>query len=195
MQIRDILSKHAALNNIIPKPLSKLNKDSQSARKRASNALKTVWFERFTAVPRMYESTPVSNAILHESRRAVSYMMLCLPSRFKLDAESPAIKAKVHALGVEAETRTLEFLAAHGSQAVAVGSVVKAMRALQMAGHLKPFLTSTESDLCNAILSIRRRRQLSHRSSAWPSSHDRTMNIIKMQYVLVRTAACEAFAL
>jgi hypothetical protein len=110
------------------------------ARKRASKALSTVWFEWFTAVPRLYESATVSKAVLHESRHAVSYMMICLPSGFKLDPGSSGYKAEVHALGVEAEKRTLEFLAAQGSQAVAVGSVVKAMRALQKAGQLNALL-------------------------------------------------------
>ncbi|EGZ18005.1 hypothetical protein PHYSODRAFT_331893 [Phytophthora sojae] len=110
------------------------------ARKRASKALSAVWFEWFTAVPRMYESITVSKAILHESRRAVAFMMLCLPSGFKLDPASPAYKAEVHAVGVEAEKKTLEYLAAQGSQAVAVGSVVKAMRVLHKAGHLSVLL-------------------------------------------------------
>ncbi|EGZ29033.1 hypothetical protein PHYSODRAFT_322617 [Phytophthora sojae] len=110
------------------------------ARKRASKALSTVWFEWFTAVPRMYESTTVSKAILHESRHAVAFMMLYSPSGFKLDPASPAYKAEVHAVGVEAEKKTLEYLAAQGSQAVAVGSVVKAMRALHKAGHLSVLL-------------------------------------------------------
>jgi hypothetical protein len=110
------------------------------ARKRASKALSTVWFEWFTAVPRMYESTTVTKATLHESRHAVAFKMLCLPSGFKLDPASPAYKAEVHTLGVEAEKKTLEYLAAQGSQAVAVGSVVKAMRALHNAGHLSVLL-------------------------------------------------------
>ncbi|KAE9068965.1 hypothetical protein PF010_g26849 [Phytophthora fragariae] len=106
------------------------------ARKRAPKALATVWFEWFTAVPRMYESASVSKATLHESRHAVAYMMLCLPSGFKLDPSSTGYKAEVHAVGVEAEKRALEFLAAQGSQAAAVDSVVKAMRALHKAGQL-----------------------------------------------------------
>ncbi|EGZ23167.1 hypothetical protein PHYSODRAFT_324406 [Phytophthora sojae] len=110
------------------------------ARKRASKALSTVWFEWFTAVPRMYESTTVSKAILHESRHAVAFMMLCLPSGFKLDPASPAYKAEVHAVGVEAEKKTLEYLAPQGSQAVAIGSDVKAMRALHKADHLSVLL-------------------------------------------------------
>ncbi|EGZ07818.1 hypothetical protein PHYSODRAFT_339711 [Phytophthora sojae] len=57
-----------------------------------------------------------------------------------LDPASPAYKAEVHAVGVEAEKKTLEYLAAQGSQAVAVGSVVKAMRALHKAGHLSVLL-------------------------------------------------------
>ncbi|KAE9160593.1 hypothetical protein PF005_g31579 [Phytophthora fragariae] len=63
-------------------------------------------------------------------------MMLCLPSGFKLDPSSTGYKAEVHAVGVEAEKRALEFLAAQGSQAAAVDSVVKAMRALHKAGQL-----------------------------------------------------------
>jgi len=63
-------------------------------------------------------------------------MMICLPSGFKLDPGSSGYKSEVHALGVEAEKRTLEFLAAQGSQAVAVGTVVKAMRAQWSAGTL-----------------------------------------------------------
>jgi hypothetical protein len=89
-------------------------------------------------VPRLYESATVSKAVLHESRHAVSYMMICLPSGFKLDPGSSGYKAEVHALGVEAEKRTLEFLAAQGSQAVAVGSVVKARA--EKAGQLNALL-------------------------------------------------------
>jgi hypothetical protein len=46
------------------------------ARKRASKAPSTVWFEWFTAVPRMYESTTVNKSTLHESRHVVAFMML-----------------------------------------------------------------------------------------------------------------------
>ncbi|KAE9040318.1 hypothetical protein PR001_g7129 [Phytophthora rubi] len=106
------------------------------ARKRALKALTTVWFEWFTAVPRMYESTSVSKATLHESRHAVAYMMLCVSSKFKLDLSSTGYKAEVHAVGVEAEKPALEFLVAQGSQAAAIGSVFKAMRALHKAGQL-----------------------------------------------------------
>ncbi|KAE9362307.1 hypothetical protein PF008_g213 [Phytophthora fragariae] len=63
-------------------------------------------------------------------------MMLCLPSGFKLDPASPAYKAEVPALGVEAEKKTLEYLAVQCSQAVAVGSVIKAMKALYKTAHL-----------------------------------------------------------
>ncbi|KAE9313509.1 hypothetical protein PF008_g19717 [Phytophthora fragariae] len=88
----------------------------------------------------MYESTTVSKATLHDARQAVACMMLCLPSGFKLDPASPAYKAEVHALGVEAEKKILEYLAAQGSQAVAVGSVVKVMRALHKTDHLSLLL-------------------------------------------------------
>ncbi|KAE9132026.1 hypothetical protein PF010_g3323 [Phytophthora fragariae] len=84
----------------------------------------------------MYESTTVSKTTLHESRHAVAFMMLCLPSGFKLDPASPAYKAEVPALGVEAEKKTLAYLAVQCSQAVAVGSVIKAMKALYKTAHL-----------------------------------------------------------
>ncbi|GMF26388.1 unnamed protein product [Phytophthora fragariaefolia] len=98
--------------------------------KKGSQSLSTVWYEWFTAEPRVYVSRYLKKTALNEFRHAVGYMMLFLPMGFALDEASPAFKSETLNLGQKAEANTLVFLKANGSSALAAGTALKALRKL-----------------------------------------------------------------
>ncbi|KAE9288409.1 hypothetical protein PF001_g20529 [Phytophthora fragariae] len=112
--------------------------DSRAIRpkKKGSQSLSSVWFEWFTSEPRVYASRSVKKTTLYEFRHAVGYMLLFLPIGFALDGASDAFKSEVLSAGVKAQDNTLAFLNANGSSALAVGTVIKALRKLHKEGKL-----------------------------------------------------------
>ncbi|KAG2783473.1 hypothetical protein PC129_g8933 [Phytophthora cactorum] len=80
------------------------------AKKKGSQSLAAIWFEWFTAEPRVYASPAVKKTTLYEFRHITGYMMLFLPTGLSLDTSSPAIKDEVLALGKKAQEKALGFL-------------------------------------------------------------------------------------
>ncbi|POM81493.1 Hypothetical protein PHPALM_527 [Phytophthora palmivora] len=105
-------------------------------KKKGQQLLSAIWYEWFTAEPPVYRSRSVKKTTLYEFRHITGYMMLFLPSGFKLDASPPAFKSEVLELGEEAQTHALAFLKANGSFAFAAGTALKALRKLHKAGKL-----------------------------------------------------------
>ncbi|POM60291.1 hypothetical protein PHPALM_30876 [Phytophthora palmivora] len=105
-------------------------------KKKGLQLLSAIWYEWFTAEPPVHRSRSVKKTTLYEFRHIAGYMMLFLPSGFKLDASSPAFKSEVLELGEEAQTHALAFLKANGSSAFAAGTALKALRKLHKAGKL-----------------------------------------------------------
>jgi hypothetical protein len=103
---------------------------------KGSQALSAVWFEWLTSKPRVYTSRSVKKTTLYEFRHAVGYMMLFLPIGFALDEASYAFKSEVLNVGGKAQDNALAFLKASGSSALAVSTVIKALRKLYKAGKL-----------------------------------------------------------
>ncbi|KUF91438.1 Glutathione S-transferase T2 [Phytophthora nicotianae] len=106
------------------------------AKKKGSQSLAAIWFEWFTAEPRVYASPVVKKTTLYEFRHITGYMMLFLPTGFALDVASPAYKDEVLALGDKARKSALEFLKANGSSAIAAGTALKGFRKLHKQGKL-----------------------------------------------------------
>jgi hypothetical protein len=110
-------------------------------KKKGSQSLSAVWFEWFTSEPRVYTSRSVKKTTLYEFRHAVGYMMLFLPTGFALDEASDAFKSEVLNAGITAQDNTLAFLKTNGSSALAVGTVIKALRKLHKEGQLDLHVT------------------------------------------------------
>lgn len=110
-------------------------------KKKGSQSLAAVWYEWFTAEPRVYASRSVKKTTLYELRHTAGYMMLFLPHGFSLDASSPAFKSEVVALGEKAQVSTRDFLKTNGSSAAAAGTALKALRNLHKAGKLDAHIT------------------------------------------------------
>ncbi|KAG2795775.1 hypothetical protein PC129_g4728 [Phytophthora cactorum] len=72
------------------------------AEKKGSQSLAAIWFEWFTAEPRVYASPAVKKTTLYEFRHITGNMMLFLPVGLALNAFSPAYKDEVLALGKKA---------------------------------------------------------------------------------------------
>ncbi|KAG2787351.1 hypothetical protein PC129_g6312 [Phytophthora cactorum] len=75
-------------------------------KKKGSQSLSAVWYEWFTAEPRVHASRSVKKTTLYEFRHTAWYMMLFLPSGFALDAASSAFKSEVLSLGEKAQENT-----------------------------------------------------------------------------------------
>jgi hypothetical protein len=110
-------------------------------KKKGSQSLSAVWFEWFTSEPRVYTSRSVKKTTLYEFRHAVGYMMMFLPTGFALDEASDAFKSEVLNAGITAQDNTLAFLKTNGSSALAVGTVIKALRKLHKEGQLDLHVT------------------------------------------------------
>ncbi|KAG3117095.1 hypothetical protein PI124_g4494 [Phytophthora idaei] len=95
-----------------------------------------MWFEWFTAEPRVYASPAVKKTTLYEFRHITGYMMLLLPTDFALDAPSPAYKDEVLVLGNKSQEKDLGLLKAPRSSAVAAGTALKVLRPLHRQGKL-----------------------------------------------------------
>ncbi|RAW33156.1 hypothetical protein PC110_g10521 [Phytophthora cactorum] len=104
-------------------------------KKKGSQSLSAVWYEWFTAEPRVHASRSIQKTTLYEFRHTAGYMMLFIPSGFALDAASPAFKSEVLSLGEKAQEITRAFLKTNGSTAAA-GTVLKAFRKLYKAGKI-----------------------------------------------------------
>ncbi|EGZ28685.1 hypothetical protein PHYSODRAFT_473994, partial [Phytophthora sojae] len=85
-------------------------------KKKGSQSLSALWYERFTAEPIVYASRS-------EFRHAVGYMMLFLPIGFALDEAATAFKNEVLNEGEQAQANALAFLKANGYSALAAGTV------------------------------------------------------------------------
>ncbi|POM64793.1 LOW QUALITY PROTEIN: Hypothetical protein PHPALM_19622 [Phytophthora palmivora] len=103
-------------------------------KKKGLQLLSVIWYEWFTAVPRVYRSRSVKKATLYEFRHIAGYMMVYY--RFKLDALSPAFKSEVLELSEEVQTQAPAVLKANGSSAFAAGTALKALRKHDKAGKL-----------------------------------------------------------
>ncbi|KAE8971643.1 hypothetical protein PR003_g27281 [Phytophthora rubi] len=143
------IETHLRMKMVDQAPITRPDADQQAAaptpqqdsrairpKKKGSQSLSSVWFEWFTSEPRVYASRSVKNSTLHEFRHAVGYMLLFLPIGFALDGASDAFKSEVLSAGVKAQDNTLAFLKANGSSALAVGTVIKALRKLHKEGKL-----------------------------------------------------------
>ncbi|KAJ8561962.1 hypothetical protein ON010_g7714 [Phytophthora cinnamomi] len=115
---------------------SALEAKAPRSKKKGAQSLSAIWFEWFTAEPRVYASRSVKKTALYEYRHITGYLMLFLPLGFKLDTSSPAYKSEVLELGDTVQQNTLAFLKAHGSSAVAAGTALKALRQMQKLGKL-----------------------------------------------------------
>ncbi|GMF38323.1 unnamed protein product [Phytophthora fragariaefolia] len=118
-------------------------------KKKGSQSLSAVWYEWFTAEPRVYVSRSLKKTALSEFRHAVGYMMLFLPMGFALDEASPAFKSETLNLGQKAEANTLVFLKANGSSALAAGTALKALRKLHKDGKLDVQITQFHERAAN----------------------------------------------
>ncbi|KUG01946.1 hypothetical protein AM587_10000499 [Phytophthora nicotianae] len=71
------------------------------AKKKGSQSLAAIWFEWFTAEPRVYASPVVKKTTLYEFRHITGYMMLFLPTGFALDVASQLTKTKYWPLAIK----------------------------------------------------------------------------------------------
>lgn len=102
--------------------------------------LLSLWYEWFTAAPRLYEQQEISKMRGHEASHAVAHMMLFLPNGFSTDPAAPTFKSEVDAYGVQAQSNVLSFVKQNGSQAAAAGPVVKVLRGHMRVGALDSYL-------------------------------------------------------
>ncbi|GMF45424.1 unnamed protein product [Phytophthora fragariaefolia] len=89
---------------------------------------------------------------LYEFRHAVGYMMLFLPTGLALDEASPMFKSETLNLGQKAEAKTLVFLKANGSSALAAGTALKALRKLHQDGKLDAQITQFHERAANGSI-------------------------------------------
>ncbi|EGZ12841.1 hypothetical protein PHYSODRAFT_513602, partial [Phytophthora sojae] len=118
-------------------------------KKKGSQSLSALWYEWFTAEPRVYASRSVKKTTQHEFRHAVGYMMLFLPNGFALDVAASAFKNEVLNMGQQAQANALAFLKANGSPALAAGTALKALRKLHKTGKLDALITDFHERVTN----------------------------------------------
>ncbi|ETO70931.1 hypothetical protein F444_12676 [Phytophthora nicotianae P1976] len=104
------------------------------AKKKGSQMLSRVWFEWFTADPRVYASNSVKKTTLYEMRHVTAYLMLFLPQGFALYSTSAAYKDEVSTLGEKTQENALTILKANGSLATAAGTALKTLRKMRKLG-------------------------------------------------------------
>ncbi|KAE8976532.1 hypothetical protein PR003_g26110 [Phytophthora rubi] len=117
----------AMLPTVAEQP-SPLAAKATRSNKKGAQSLSAIWFEWFTAEPRVYASKSVKKTALYEYRHITGYLIIFLPMGFALDTSSPAYKSEVLELGDKAQQNVLAFLKSHGSSAVAAGTALKALR-------------------------------------------------------------------
>ncbi|EGZ19010.1 hypothetical protein PHYSODRAFT_332725 [Phytophthora sojae] len=121
-------------------------------KKKGAQSLPAIWFEWFTAEPRVYVSRSVKKTALYEYRHIAGYLMLFLPEGFALDTSSPAYKSEVLELRDKAQQNALTFLKSHGSSAVAAGSALKALRQMQKLGKLDALIAQFHERVDHGII-------------------------------------------
>ncbi|KAG3126543.1 hypothetical protein PI124_g23342 [Phytophthora idaei] len=145
------------------------------AKKKGSQSLAAIWFEWFTAEPRVYASPAVKKTTLYEFRHITGYMMLFLPTGLALDASSPALKDEVLALDKKARENAIGFLKAHGSSAVAGGTALKALRQLHKQGKLDEQIAQFHELVDNGVVVDPTLRPFTQPSSAF--DHPNSLHI------------------
>ncbi|KAG3122623.1 hypothetical protein PI126_g24071 [Phytophthora idaei] len=113
--------------------LSQIKRRSPSAEKKVTN-LSTAWFEWYTRVPRVWDSTDRQKK--SESRHVAAFMKLFLQEGFTLDAKAEDYKDQALDAGHRAEDAVLEFLKARDIKAKGTGSVLRVLRPLHRSGVL-----------------------------------------------------------
>ncbi|KAG3234189.1 hypothetical protein PI124_g20753 [Phytophthora idaei] len=103
-------------------------------RKKQVTNLSTAWFEWYTRVPRVWDSTDRQKK--SESRHGVAFMKLFLQEGFTLDAKAEDYKDQVLDAGHRAEDAVLDFLKARDIKAKGAGSVLRVLRPLHRSGVL-----------------------------------------------------------
>ncbi|KAG3240629.1 hypothetical protein PI124_g14486 [Phytophthora idaei] len=105
-----------------------------SAEKTQVTNLSTAWFEWYTRVPHVWDSTDRQKK--SESRYVVAFMKLFHQEGFTLDAKAEDYKDQVLDAGRRAEDAVLEFLKARNIKAKGAGSVLRVLRPLHRSGVL-----------------------------------------------------------
>ncbi|OWZ16261.1 hypothetical protein PHMEG_0009965 [Phytophthora megakarya] len=89
--------------------MNKLLVRIQSAqKKKGMRPLSAVWYEWFTAAPRVFALRSVKPT-LYQSRHAVGYMLLFVPMGFALHEASAAFKSEVQGVGERAQENLIAF--------------------------------------------------------------------------------------
>ncbi|KAG2964950.1 hypothetical protein PC119_g25115 [Phytophthora cactorum] len=97
-------------------------------RKKQTTNLSSTWYEWYTRVPRVWDSTDRQKK--SEARHVIAFMKLFLDGGFKLDNRAEDYKHQVLDAGSRAQDAVLAFLKARGTNAKGAGSVLRALRPL-----------------------------------------------------------------
>ncbi|KUF84617.1 hypothetical protein AM587_10002009 [Phytophthora nicotianae] len=103
-------------------------------RKKQATNLSATWYEWYTRVPRVWDSSDRQKK--SEFRHVVAFMKLFLTQGFALDAKAEDYKDQVLDAGRRAEDAVLAFLKARGTNAKGAGSVLRVLRPLHKSGAL-----------------------------------------------------------
>ncbi|KUF87153.1 hypothetical protein AM588_10001455 [Phytophthora nicotianae] len=103
-------------------------------RKKQATNLSVTWYEWYTRVPRVWDSSDRQKK--SEFRHVVAFMKLFLTQGFALDAKAEDYKDQVLDAGRRAEELVFAFLKARGTNAKGAGSVLRVLRPLHKSGAL-----------------------------------------------------------
>ncbi|KUF84206.1 hypothetical protein AM588_10000655 [Phytophthora nicotianae] len=103
-------------------------------RKKQATNLSATWYEWYTRVPRVWDSSDRQKK--SEFRHIVAFMKLFLTEGFALDAKAEDYKDQVLDTGRRAEDAVLAFLKTRGTNAKGAGSVLRVLRPLHKSGVL-----------------------------------------------------------
>ncbi|ETP28416.1 hypothetical protein F442_22290, partial [Phytophthora nicotianae P10297] len=104
---------------------------SKCRKKQATN-LSSTWYEWYTRVPRVWDSSDRQKK--SEFRHVVAFMKLLLTQCFALGAKAEDYKDQVLDTGRRAEDAVLAFLKERGTNAKGAGSVLRVLRPLHKSG-------------------------------------------------------------
>ncbi|OWY99539.1 hypothetical protein PHMEG_00029443 [Phytophthora megakarya] len=114
-------------------------------RKKAATNLFSIWFEWYTRMPRIWDSS--NRQKKSDYRLVVVYMKLLLDDGFLLHEGAEDFKDRVLEIGLRAESAVLSFLSGHGIRAKGGSSVLREMGKLHRVGKLNGRILAYRSRL------------------------------------------------
>ncbi|KUF99175.1 Phospholipid:diacylglycerol acyltransferase [Phytophthora nicotianae] len=106
-------------------------------RKKQATNLSATWYEWYTRVPRVWDSSDRQKK--SEFRHIVAFMKLFLTQGFALDAKAEDYKDQVLDSGRRAEDAVLAFLKTRGTNAKGAGSVLRVRHSRSLTPHFQNF--------------------------------------------------------